>query len=138
MSDFRLKFAGVQFFGWHGASGGRADILVKGNDEKAFGLLNVKQLPIKEISLEKQKPFIEKAYQMLSLNKELQEISENSKEICKVYSLANFAPLLYFFRLLYFQMYIKFWVKIESIYFLFIIPYYKIVLTKSSFCWFDT
>lgn len=36
----------------------------------------LKQLPIKEISLEKQKPFIEKAGQMLSLNKELQEISE--------------------------------------------------------------
>ena len=36
----------------------------------------LKQLPIKEISLENQQPFIEKADQMLSLNKELQEISE--------------------------------------------------------------
>ena len=35
-----------------------------------------KQLPIKEISLENQQPFIEKANLMLSLNKELQEISE--------------------------------------------------------------
>ena len=36
----------------------------------------LKQLPIKEISLENQQPFIEKANLMLSLNKELQEISE--------------------------------------------------------------
>ena len=36
----------------------------------------LKQLPIKEISLENQQPFIEKADQMLSLNKELQEISQ--------------------------------------------------------------
>ena len=35
----------------------------------------LKQLPIKEISLENQQPFIEKANLMLSLNKELQEIS---------------------------------------------------------------
>jgi len=35
----------------------------------------LKQLPIKEISLENQQPFIEKADQMLSLNKELQEVS---------------------------------------------------------------
>lgn len=35
----------------------------------------VKQLPIKEVSLENQQPFIEKADQMLSLNKELQELS---------------------------------------------------------------
>jgi len=35
----------------------------------------LKQLPIKEISLEAQQPFIEKADQMLSLNKELQELS---------------------------------------------------------------
>ena len=35
----------------------------------------LKQLPIKEISLENQQPFIEKADQMLSLNKELQELS---------------------------------------------------------------
>ena len=36
----------------------------------------LRQLPIKEISLENQHPFIEKADQMLSLNKELQKISE--------------------------------------------------------------
>lgn len=36
----------------------------------------LKQLPIKEISLENQQPFIEKADQMLLLNKELQELSE--------------------------------------------------------------
>ncbi|WP_313266943.1 Eco57I restriction-modification methylase domain-containing protein [Epilithonimonas vandammei] len=35
----------------------------------------LKQLPIKEISLENQQPFIEKADLMLSLNKELQELS---------------------------------------------------------------
>ena len=35
----------------------------------------LKQLPIKEISLENQQPFIEKANLMLSLNKELQEVS---------------------------------------------------------------
>ena len=35
----------------------------------------LKQLPIKEISLENQQPFIEKADLMLSLNKELQEVS---------------------------------------------------------------
>ena len=35
----------------------------------------LKQLPIKEISLENQQPFIKKADQMLSLNKELQELS---------------------------------------------------------------
>ena len=35
-----------------------------------------KQLPIKIISFENQQPFIEKADQMLSLNKELQEISD--------------------------------------------------------------
>ena len=34
-----------------------------------------KQLPIKIISFENQQPFIEKADQMLSLNKELQELS---------------------------------------------------------------
>jgi hypothetical protein len=35
----------------------------------------LKQLPIKNIPLESQKPFIEKVDQMLSLNKELQEVS---------------------------------------------------------------
>ncbi len=34
------------------------------------------QIPIKKISLKQQQPFVEKADQMLSLNKELQEISE--------------------------------------------------------------
>lgn len=48
-------------------------------DEIAFPEIRVselKQLPIKKISSENQQPFIEKADQMLSLNKELQEISE--------------------------------------------------------------
>lgn len=45
---------------------------------KAFSevkIANLKKLPIKIISLENQQPFIEKADQMLSLNKELQELS---------------------------------------------------------------
>jgi type I restriction-modification system DNA methylase subunit len=37
--------------------------------------VNLKKLPIKKISLSEQKPFIIKADQMLSLNKELQEVS---------------------------------------------------------------
>ena len=36
----------------------------------------LQQIPIKEISLEEQQPFIVKADEMLSLNKELQEVSE--------------------------------------------------------------
>jgi type I restriction-modification system DNA methylase subunit len=38
-------------------------------------VFQVKELPIIEISINEQKPFIEKANQMLSLNKELQEIA---------------------------------------------------------------
>ncbi len=50
------------------------------NPEKGEALAEVKafhleNLPIKNIPLEQQQPFIEKADQMLSLNKELQEIS---------------------------------------------------------------
>ncbi len=37
---------------------------------------NLKLLPIKKIQLEEQQPFIEKAEIMLSLNKELQELSQ--------------------------------------------------------------
>ena len=42
-----------------------------------------KQLPIKNISLESQQPFIEKADQMLSLNKELQEVSSKFQRTCE-------------------------------------------------------
>ena len=41
----------------------------------AISTQNLFNIPIKEISLENQQPFIEKADQMLSLNKELQELS---------------------------------------------------------------
>lgn len=39
--------------------------------------INVKKLPIKEISLEQQEPFIQKADLMLELNKKLQELKQN-------------------------------------------------------------
>ena len=41
----------------------------------AISTQNLFNIPIKEISIENQQPFIEKADQMLSLNKELQELS---------------------------------------------------------------
>ncbi|WP_374450373.1 Eco57I restriction-modification methylase domain-containing protein [Cloacibacterium normanense] len=43
----------------------------------------VKLLPIKNISLSEQQPFIEKANQMLSLNKELQELSDKFQRTLK-------------------------------------------------------
>ena len=43
----------------------------------------IKQLPIKNASLESQKPFTEKADQMLSLNKTLQEISAKFQRTCE-------------------------------------------------------
>lgn len=39
--------------------------------------VNLKQLPVKEITLEQQAPFIEKADKMLALNKKLQETKQN-------------------------------------------------------------
>ena len=46
-------------------------------------LQHFKDFPIKEISLENQQPFIEKADQMLSLNKDLQEISAKFQRTCE-------------------------------------------------------
>ena len=43
----------------------------------------IKQLPIKSTSLESQQPFIEKADQILSLNKDLQEISAKFQRTCE-------------------------------------------------------
>lgn len=55
----------------------------------------LKQLPIKEISLESQQPFIEKADQMLSLNKELQEISDKfQRNLQREFSLETFSKKL--------------------------------------------
>ena len=45
-------------------------------------LNDLRKFPIKNISLESQKPFIAKADQMLSLNKELQEISAKFQRTC--------------------------------------------------------
>ena len=53
---------------------------------KAFSevkIVNIKKLPIKEISLSEQQPFIEKADQMLSLNKTLQENSGKFQRTCE-------------------------------------------------------
>ena len=58
------------------------------NPEKGEVLAQVKlfhlaNLPIKNISLESQQPFIEKAEQMLSLNKDLQEVSAKFQRTCE-------------------------------------------------------
>lgn len=46
-------------------------------------LNDLRKFPIKKISLEKQQPFIEKADQMISLNKELQEVSDKFQRTLK-------------------------------------------------------
>lgn len=54
-----------------------------------------KQLPIKIISFENQQPFIEKADQMLSLNKELQEISDKfQRNLQREFSLESLSKKL--------------------------------------------
>lgn len=58
------------------------------NPEKGKAMAQVKrghlmEIPVKLISLENQQPFIEKANQMLSLNKELQEISAKFQRTCE-------------------------------------------------------
>jgi hypothetical protein len=46
-------------------------------------LNDLRKFPIKKISLEKQQPFIEKADKMISLNKELQEVSDKFQRTLK-------------------------------------------------------
>ena len=46
-------------------------------------LNDLRKFPVKKISLESQQPFIEKVDQMLSLNKDLQEISTKFQSTCK-------------------------------------------------------
>ncbi|MEZ7509641.1 TaqI-like C-terminal specificity domain-containing protein [Cloacibacterium sp. Arc13] len=61
----------------------------------AISTQNLFNIPIKEISLESQQPFIEKADQMLSLNKELQEISDKfQRNLQREFSLETFSKKL--------------------------------------------
>lgn len=65
-------------------------------------------LPIKEISLQEQQPFIEKADKMLSLNKELQEVSQKyQRMIMREFNLEKLSTKLQNWYLLNFDEFIK-------------------------------
>ena len=69
---------------------------------------DVRHLPIKEISLEDQQPFIEKADKMLSLNKELQEkVSSFQRLIARKFELEKLSTKLQDWYLLEFSEFIK-------------------------------
>lgn len=71
-------------------------------------IANCKKLPIKEISLEDQQPFIEKADKMLSLNKELQEkVSSFQRLIARKFELEKLSTKLQDWYLLEFSEFIK-------------------------------
>ena len=69
---------------------------------------DVRNLPVKEISLEAQKPFIEKADKMLSLNKELQEkVSSFQRLLTRKFELEKLSTKLQDWYLLEFSEFIK-------------------------------
>ena len=71
-------------------------------------IANCKKLPIKEISLEAQQPFIEKADKMLSLNKELQEkVSSFQRLLTRKFELEKLSTKLQDCYLLEFSEFIK-------------------------------
>ena len=71
-------------------------------------IANCKKLPIKEISLEAQQPFIEKADKMLSLNKELQEkVSSFQRLLTRKFELEKLSTKLQDWYLLEFSEFIK-------------------------------
>jgi len=71
-------------------------------------IANCKKLPIKEISLEAQKPFIEKADKMLSLNKDLQEkVSSFQRLLTRKFELEKLSTKLQDWYLLEFSEFIK-------------------------------
>ena len=71
-------------------------------------IANCKTLPIKEISLEAQQPFIEKADKMLSLNKELQEkVSSFQRLLTRKFELEKLSTKLQDWYLLEFSEFIK-------------------------------
>ena len=71
-------------------------------------IANCKKFPIKNISLEAQQPFIEKANQMLSLNKDLQEQSQKfQRTIQRKFELAVLPKKLHHWYLLSYADFIK-------------------------------
>lgn len=71
-------------------------------------IANCKKLPIKEISLEAQQPFIEKADKMLSLNKDLQEkVSSFQRLLIRKFELEKLSTKLQDWYLLEFSEFIK-------------------------------
>lgn len=71
-------------------------------------IANCKKLPIKEISLEAQQPFIEKADKMLSLNKELQEkVSSFQRLLTRKFELEKLSTKLQDWYLIEFSEFIK-------------------------------
>ena len=71
-------------------------------------IANCKKLPIKEISLEAQQPFIEKADKMLSLNKDLQEkVSSFQRLLTRKFELEKLSTKLQDWYLLEFSEFIK-------------------------------
>ena len=69
---------------------------------------DVRNLPIVEISLQEQQPFIEKADKMLSLNKELQEVSQKfQRMIMREFNLEKLSTKLQNWYLLNFDEFIK-------------------------------
>ena len=68
----------------------------------------LKQLPIKNIPLGSQKPFIEKADQMLSLNKELQEVSGKfTRNLEREFSLETLSKKLQSWHQLFYDDFLK-------------------------------
>ena len=75
---------------------------------------DVRNLPVKEISLEAQKPFIEKADKMLALNKKLQEISQKfQRMITREFGLEKISTKLQNWYLLNFDEFIKELLKVK-------------------------
>ncbi len=71
-------------------------------------IIYIDKLPIKNISLEKQQPFIEKANKMLSLNKELQDLSQKfQRMLLRKFELEKLSTKLQEWYLLDFSDFIK-------------------------------
>ena len=71
-------------------------------------IANCKKLPIREISLEAQQPFIEKANKMLFLNKNLQELSQKFQRLLtRKFELEKLSTKLQDWYLLEFSEFVK-------------------------------
>ena len=71
-------------------------------------IIYIDELPIKNIPLEKQQPFIEKADKILSLNKELQDLSQKfQRMLLRKFDLENLSTKLQEWYLLDFSDFIK-------------------------------